>query len=55
LKILGCFARELGEAILRGRVRQLRAVLSKLLDALAIHAMLPNRTNALVELSSHAR
>ncbi len=55
LKILGCFARELGEAILRGRVRRLRSVLSRLLESLAIHATLPNGTNALLELSSHAR
>ena len=54
LKILGCFARELGEALLR-RAPQLRLVLSKLLDALATHARLPNGTNALVELSSCAR
>lgn len=55
VKILGCFARELGKAILLGRRQPLRKVLSELLDTLAIHAQLPNKTNAIVELASYGR
>lgn len=48
LKILGLFVLPLGRAMVHDGAHRLRHVLSDLLRTLAIHARLPNRTNAVL-------
>jgi putative transposase len=52
LKILGLFVLPLGRALVHDGARQLRHVLSDLLDTLAVHARLPNRTNAVLDFAN---
>jgi hypothetical protein len=55
LQILAQYTLTLGRAILRGGRSRLRSVVADLLDLLAVHARLPNRTNAVVAFADGLR
>ena len=55
LKILSHFARQLGRAAVIGRKAKLKPVVDDLLEVLAVHARLPNGTNAVLGYADNGR